>query len=196
MVSVRVNGSDAPIQGGGLSKFTDLVELIKSYIDPAHIITSIRIDGRDMSDQEWRSTLPQLGTAIIEVDTDTPERFVVDRFSTAADVVRSCYMAFRDARKEFQNGSMNEGNRNLMKGVEIMKAFFDWYGTLLELVPTDRRATYDIEPQVRELSEVCKRICQQQLYQSWWALGETILKDLEPKLDKLEDHCRRFRAAV
>ena len=33
---------------------------------------------------------------------------------------------------------------------------------------------------------------QQQLYQSWWAIGETLEKDLEPKLDALEDQCRKF----
>jgi hypothetical protein len=196
MVSVRLNGEDSSIQSGGLTKFTDLVELIKASIDPDHMITVIRIDGKELGDQEWMSTIPQLGTSIIEIETDTPERFVTERFSSAADVVRNCYMGFRDARKEFQNGSMNEGNRHLMRGVEIMRAFFDWYGSLLELVPPHRKSTYDIDVHVRELSEVCKKICQQQLYQSWWALGETIQKELEPKLDKLEDHCRRFRASV
>jgi hypothetical protein len=49
---------------------------------------------------------------------------------------------------------------------------------------------------VEDIAECCKRICQQQLYQSWWALGETIEKELEPKLDKLEDFCRSFRNEI
>jgi hypothetical protein len=54
-----------------------------------------------------------------------------------------------------------------------------------------KRDRLDISTQVQDISETCKKICQQQLYQSWWALGESLEKDLEPKLDKLEDVCRR-----
>ncbi|MEI7489443.1 MAG: hypothetical protein WCJ72_18910, partial [Chryseobacterium sp.] len=57
-------------------------------------------------------------------------------------------------------------------------------------------ASYDIEKQVIEIGEVCQKICQQQLYQSWWALGETIEKELEPKLDQLETFCRRFQESA
>jgi hypothetical protein len=49
---------------------------------------------------------------------------------------------------------------------------------------------------VTEISETCKKICQQQLYQSWWALGESLEKELEPKLDKLEDACRKAAREV
>jgi hypothetical protein len=91
---------------------------------------------------------------------------------------------------------MNTGNRMLIEAVNTARAFFEWYGTLLELVPEEERGHYDISKYVAEISSICKTICQQQLYQSWWALGETIEKELEPKLDKLEDHMRKFNKAV
>lgn len=91
---------------------------------------------------------------------------------------------------------MQDGNRKLVCAVNTLQAFFEWFGSLMELVPQQDRPRYDISSQVRDISEVCKRICQQQLYQSWWALGESIGKELEPKLDNLEDFCRRFGAAV
>jgi hypothetical protein len=75
--------------------------------------------------------------------------------------------------------------------VDTLRAFFEWYGTLMQLVPEGERTRIDISSQVREISEICKRICQQQLYQSWWALGESLEKELEPQLDRLEDTCRR-----
>ena len=62
---------------------------------------------------------------------------------------------------------------------------------MLELLSEEKRAAFDITNEVKELSETCKGICQQQLYQSWWAIGETIEKELEPQLDRLEDACRR-----
>ncbi|MCO6432503.1 MAG: hypothetical protein J5J00_16740 [Deltaproteobacteria bacterium] len=191
MVSVRINGEDSSITGDGLPKVADLVELIKSVIDPDHMITGILIDGRDLAEDEWYSNVNQLGTSIIEVETGTPEEFVASRLSRASDIVRACYLEFRDARKSFQDGDLSTGNQKLATAVNTLKAYFEWYNTLLGLVPEQRRAAFEISDQVNALSETCKRICQQQLYQSWWALGESLEKDLEPKLDKLEDFCRK-----
>jgi hypothetical protein len=191
MVAVRINGSEAPLRTDGLGRVSDLVELIKSLIDPDHMITSIMVDGRDLEDMEWEMNPTQFGTKILEVETGTPEQFVRDRLSQSADVVRTCYMEFRGARKCFQCGDMHNGNQGLLRAVNILKAFFEWYGTISELVPVDRRSSIDMASQTTDITETCKRICQQQLYQSWWALGETIEKELEPKLDKLEDFCRK-----
>jgi L-rhamnose mutarotase len=63
-------------------------------------------------------------------------------------------------------------------------------------VPESSRSKLDISSEVQDISETCKKICQQQMYQSWWALGESLEKDLEPKLDKLEDTCRKVAREV
>ncbi len=63
---------------------------------------------------------------------------------------------------------------------------------MLDLLPAGNRGVFDIRPQTDEIAEVCKNICQQQLYQSWWAIGETLEKELEPKLDQLEGYLRKL----
>lgn len=196
MISVRINGEDSPLRTDGLLKIADIVELIKANIDPEHMITAILLNGKELSDDDWLSTTNRFGTAILEVETGRPEDFVVDRMAQASEVVRSCFLQFRDARKAFQDGDMQSGNQRLVNAVNTAKAFFDWYGTIVELAPVQERGKYDISPQVSEISSICKTICQQQLYQSWWALGETLEKQLEPRLDKLEDHLRQFARTV
>lgn len=196
MVAVRINGSESDLKTEGVQKMSELIELIKSWIDPDHMITRILLNGQDLDDEDWTASLSKYaGTTIVEIETGTPNNFVSTRLAQASTVVRTAFYEFRDARKCFQDGNMQDGNRRLVKAVQTLQAFFEWYGTLMELVPAADRNTYDISPQVRDISEVCKQICQQQLYQSWWALGEAIEKDLEPKLDKLEDYCRRFQAS-
>lgn len=195
MVSVRINGEESQIRGDGLPKIADLVELIKTMIDPDHMITGILLNGRDLEEEEWTANPGNMGTAIIEIETGTQAEFVTERMKSASDVVRACYMEFRDARKKFQDGDMQGGNQAMVRAVNTTRAFFEWYATIFELVPADQKTRYDINPQVAEISEVCKRICQQQLYQSWWALGESLEKDLEPRLDKLEDFCRKATRA-
>lgn len=193
MTSVIINGQQSGITRSELNTVADLIELIKASIDPEHMITGITLDGRELSDADWQANPSQFASSLIEVQTDTPERFVADRLAKASMVVNTCYMDFRDARKGFQEGDMNSGNRQLAKAVNTLQAFFEWFRAMIDLVPETDRSRYLIDDQVREISSVCKTICQQQLYQSWWALGETIAKELEPKLDKLEDFCRKFR---
>lgn len=196
MVALRINGAESPVRVDSHSRFTDFVELVKSMIDPEHMITSIVIDGVEPSEEDWQGKMNKWETSVFEVQTDTPEQFVRERLGCASDVLRSIYMVCRDARKAFQAGNMQGGNQILSRAVTMMKGFFDWYGAMLQLTPPEKRAEYDINPQVKELVEICKRICQQQLYQSWWALGESMEKELEPKLDKLEDFCRKFEIAA
>lgn len=196
MVSVRINGEEAGLNTSRLEKMGDLIELIKSAIEPGHMISEILVDGRELSEEDWTRPLNQYGTSIFEINTDTPENFVDARIDRAAEVVQSCFYEFRDARKAFQSGEMSEGNRKLITAVRTAKAFFDWYASLIPLMTDTQRTRFEITDQVEQIAEVCKRICQQQLYQSWWALGETLEKELEPKLDKLEDFCRKFRKAV
>jgi hypothetical protein len=191
MITVRINGEQAQIASGGVGRMGELVELIKSVIDPDHMITSLQLDGNELSDNDWNATTNSYESAVLEVETDTPAAFVNDRIGRSPMVVQECFLKFRDARKAFQDGEMLTGNQHLVHAVRTLQSFFQWYSSLLDLVPVADRSKYDITEPTEDLSEICKRICQQQLYQSWWALGETIEKELEPKLDKLEDLCRR-----
>ena len=196
MIRVRVNGTYTEIPMANVPRFTDLVEFLKSQIDPDHMITTLLIDGRELTDDEWSQNVSSLVGDTLDVATGHPEVYVADRMQDASRVVRSCFYEFRDARKGFQDGDTVTGNKRLKVAVDTLKAFFEWYGTLVQLVSETKREKLDISPQVLEISESCKKICQQQLYQSWWALGESLEKDLEPKLDKLEDACRRAAREV
>lgn len=196
MVAIRINGAPSPVTGESLPRFTDLVELLKASIDPDHMITALLIDGRELNDDEWFSSPEQFRNSVLDVVTDTPERYVIERLIQAPAIVQACYVQFRDARKTFQEGKTQAGNQKLMQGVNTLRAFFSWYATILELTPQDKRSMYDIEPYVEPILQTCQAICQQQLYQSWWALSESIEKQLEPRLDALEDFFRKLTAKM
>lgn len=191
MMRVSINGRFVDLCLTAATQFTDLLELVKAQIDPEHMITAITIDGRELNDEEWNMSVGQLSGNTLEFLTGHPDTYVTEKLQDASRVVRSCFFEFRDARKGFQDGDTITGNKRLKVAVDTLRAFFDWYGTLVQLVSETKRDKLDITPQVTEISETCKKICQQQLYQSWWALGESLEKELEPKLDKLEDACRR-----
>ena len=193
MLVIKINGTDSGIKPASVSRFTDLVELIKASIDPDHMITAIKVNGVEADDKIWATSVNPADSITIDVETGAPEAFVKEKMAGAPEIIKSCYMEFRDARKSFQGGNMLEGNQALARAVNTAKSFFDWYAAIVQLISAEKRSRYDITTQVNEISEICKKICQQQLYQSWWALWETLEKELEPKLDKLEDFCRGFK---
>ena len=195
MKSVVINGQESGISAQGMPKLIDLVELIKNSIDPEHMITAILIDGRELEDDDWTANTNQYETSIMEVETGKPEDFVRARLECASQIVQACFLEFRDARKFFKDGKMDDGNKQLVQAVNTLQAFFQWYATMIEIVPEEDREPYLIEEEIDTVSTVCKKICQQQLYQSWWALGETLESELEPALDKVEDRCREFAGA-
>ena len=191
-MKVTINGVENEFKTSSLAKFTDLVELIKSSIDPEHIITEILLDGDELSELDWASPMSQIVDRKLTISTGTPHEFVHAKFSQAASVLRECYMNFRNARKDFQCGKMQSGNVALASSVKILQAFFEWYASIMEILEPEERSQYNIDEQIHEIAEICKKICQYQMYQSWWALGESIKNELEPKLDELEDFCRAF----
>jgi hypothetical protein len=190
MVSVVINGSPSAINGDSLPRMTDLIEVIKDTIDPNHMITEILIDGRDLSEGDWVALPKSLGNVTLEVSTDTPRRYIEGRIVLAPTVIDNCFLYFRETRKAFQAGDSRVGNEILRAAVQNLSAFIDWYKGLLELMNDSDRRRYSIESQVREITPVLQSICNQQLSQSWWATGQTIERELEPKLDKLEGHLR------
>mgnify|MGYP000072066052 CR=1 FL=1 len=190
MRAILVNGQDAGVNGEGLSNMAEVIELLKSMIDPEHMITSILVDGRELEESDWSAATGKFATSILEIETGRPHDFARGRLAGADAVVRSCFLSFREARKCFQEGNMQDGNQQLIKGVNTLQAFFQWYASMVELLPPEERPGYKLDDQLKDIGETCKRICQQQLYQSWWALGETIKNQLEPQLDRLEDFCR------
>lgn len=192
MKSVIINGEDSGISGDGLPRMSDLIELIKNSIDPDHMITSLLIDGRELAEEEWGAVTSQFQTSIIEVETGSPESFFHSRLASAPAVIQNCYLDFRAARKLFQQGLSQEGNQRIVVAVNTLQAFFEWYTALLELIPENERVQYSLATELESITEICKKICQQQLYQSWWALAESIEKELEPSLDALEDRLNLF----
>lgn len=195
MIRISINGSETPFNLSGIQRITDLIELIKAVIDPSHMISRIFFNERELQDHEWNGTIAQMGTGIFEIDTELPEVYVGSRLKDAGNIVNTCFMQFRDARKLFQDSRMTEGNKALVEAVNTLREFFNWYCTMTAILPAEKRGALDLTEQMNSLADVCKKICQQQLYQSWWALGESIKMDLEPKLDQLEDTVRRAVAA-
>ncbi len=190
MIQVLIDGQPLQASIAGINAMPDLVEFIKANIDPEKIITGLTIAGRPLADVDWRVPLTVQGPVVVEASTDLQRNFIADRLDQASGIVEIVVSQFTLARESFQAGKTEDGNRQLSKATTDLGAFLGWYEGILQLLPTDWQSELTaFHAQIKEISKTCEQLLQQQLYHSWWALGETVRQDLEPKLESLKGSC-------
>lgn len=196
MITVRLDGAPWQQNISGVRTMGELVEFVKSNIDPEKIITSLSINGQDLTDGDWRAPLSIQGENVLDVTTGSAESYVVDRLQIAVELVQEITEEFSRARESYQQGGSRDGNVGLNKAVSDLRAFLDWYYSVLSLIPGGNRVNLDgFRAEVGEVTKICEQLLQQQLYQSWWALGQTLQSKLEPKLGELKSFCERSSAS-
>lgn len=189
-MQVAVDGRNFPFDAASIRTVSELVELIKASIDPDTIIADIVLQGRDLSASDWQTPLAAHGGATLEVRTSTRKSFLEDRLSAASGLLDRIIAQFAEVTGSLKKGDVRSGNTGLNQAVEDLKAFVQWYSTLLQMLPgTGGAELKQFEGTVGGLLEVCEQMLQQQLYRSWWAVAESIEKRLIPELQQIKSSC-------
>ena len=192
MISVLVDGKPFPGDISEVKTIANLVELVKLTIDPSLIISELRLNDKQLNEVDWRSSLVSLAGSTLQIWTGTRNDYVHDRLGQAEDLVRQIISEFSEAGEKFRLGQAGPANQRFVGAVRDLNAFVTWYQTILSLAP-EQLETQVIEftNHVQSIQGICEQLLQQQLYQSWWALGETVKGRLEPQLQELADFCVR-----
>ena len=192
MISVLVDGQPFPGDISEVKTIANLIELVKLTIDPSSIITEMRLNEKSLSEVDWRSSLITLAGSTLEVNTGTKNDYVHDRLDQAEELVRQIITEFSEAGDKFRMGQAGPANQSFVGAVRDLNAFVSWYQTILSLAPEQlEKQVIEFTNHVISIQGVCEQLLQQQLYQSWWALGETVKDRLEPQLQELRDFCVR-----
>lgn len=196
MLRVTVNGTEFPVDSRNFSLLGDLVEFVRSNIDPDTMITDMALDGRTLSDGDWRMPLSVHGGATLAIATGTQDDYLADRFANSAEVVDHIREEFAVARSCYEQGKNSDAGSAMKTAVTDLQAFLTWYGTLLNMAPGEWTEQVMIfKQQVDGIAKTCEQLLQQQLYNSWWAIGETVRTDLEPQLMNMKVACGSFASA-
>lgn len=194
MISVKVDNQDFITDIGELKTMGDLIELIKATIDPDCIITSLTLAGEPLKDSDWRVPLSVHGEGVLEVTTGDKNEYLSDRLATAENYLSQIIDEFARASELYRSGSVDEANTTLATAVDDLLAFVNWYLALLSVKPEQVASQIqEFDSQIREIKDVCEQLLQQQMFQSWVILGETLQSRLEPQLMKLKSFCERNR---
>jgi len=193
MIQVQVDGSPMHADFGGVRTMGDLLELVKASIDPDYIITAVELEGKVLKDNEWSMPLSAQTDRQLQILTGSRQAFVKQRLETSVDILGQIVAEFTDAGNSYRKGFSPEGNTGLARAVDDLGAFVTWYDSLLTMGHGPiQQAQVEFRGQVNELQKVCEQIIQQQLYNSWWALAETISSRLAPQLEEIKVLCGKI----
>lgn len=187
MITVNIDGHPVITDTSSIKSMADLVEVIKANIDPDTIITELRLQGRELTEADWRVPLSVQGDSTLEVLTGTKEEFVLARLEIAVDYIGQIAENFSTTGQLYKDGKIDDANMALGRSVNDLQAFLGWYATVLEILPPSAEQwKQQYGSQLTDLAQTCEQLVQQQLYQSWWALGETISGKLDGRLNALK----------
>ena len=190
MINVTVNGRPLSYQIDSTKSMGDLLELVKSTIDPDVIITKILLDEKQLTDSDWKIPLAKQGGKSLEIVTGTKQVYIDERLSSASMYLDKIIRSYGQARILFKNGDIQAGNSALSAAVNDTKAFIDWYQTILELLDNPPEAEVaKFEETVNALTDTCEQVLQQQLYRAWWQLADLLERKLEPQLEQIKYAC-------
>jgi len=190
MMNVTVNGRPFSFPIESVKSLGDLVELVKSSIDPDTIIVRFALDEKPLSESDWRVPLASQAGKSLEITTGSKKVYVDERLSSASMYLDKIIRSFAQARLLFKNGDIQPGNTAMSASVQDTKAFIDWYQTILQLLDNPpEEEVIKFEGVVNQLTDTCEQILQQQLYRSWWQVAELLEKKLEPQLEMMKYAC-------
>ena len=197
MITVKVDGQILPLEMSGIRTMGELVELVKMNIDPDAVISGMIIAGRELNEADWRAPLSVQGSNILEIATSTKDQFLRERLEQAPVFVEQIINEFCDCRKKFRDGAQADGYALMGTAVKDLNAFFKWYSIVLE-TSVEVKDQFDrvIGPQLNTLTKICEQLVQQQLYNSWFAIGDTIEGQLEPELRNLKQSLEQLSKSV
>ena len=189
MMNVQIDGT--PFQGNiaDIKTMGDLLELIKASIDPDTMITVIEFNGEALTDADWNAPLNQQNGRVLDVRTGTKRAYVGERLAASAAILEQIENEFADAGNSYRGGFSPDGNSKLSHAVDDLGAFVQWYNGLLTMDEVLENQRVEFMSKVDALQKICEQIVQQQLYNSWWVLAETINTRLNPKLQEMRGLC-------
>lgn len=194
MLTILVNGDPFPVDVRSVRTMADLVELVKANIDPEFIITDMALGGQTLTDSDWRLPLVAQGEKTLEFVTGSKGQYVEERLSLVVPYLENIEAQFAFARTYFQSGVVTTANTSLSKALSDLRAFIDWYATLLELMPenagSEKQALFQ---EIKDLTTTSELMLQQSMRQLWSVVALTIENKLEPQLSQFRARCAKFR---
>lgn len=197
MIQIEVDGKAMSADIGALRTMGELIEFIKTAIDPDVMLTSILFNGEPLSDADWNSPLAVHRGKTLQVLTGTKLGYLADRLGSSADIIAQVITSFLQVADSYRIGYQAEGNQRMTGATNDLLAVINWMGALL-MIDQDRFAVDQAEFKriIDDITLTCEEMLQQQLYSAWWPLADVISNKLIPRLESLKAFGARLASSL
>jgi hypothetical protein len=192
MLQIMVDNTELKLEISRMRTMAELVEYIKSSIDPDTIILSLTRDELPLSDNDWSVPLTSFGESKVEVMTGSKMEFVQDRLKMSESLVDQIYESFTDLSKLFKHGMEDQAHEPFAHSLNDLNAFVGW---LYSVFSVDAELFGDeiieFEGIVDDLKKICVDIQRYQMQQAWWNIGDVLDLKVISNLEQMKELSNR-----
>lgn len=175
----------------------ELVELVKASIDPETMITEMRLNGSQLTEDDWRRNLSSIAESCIEMVTGNKKVYVLERVVQSPFFLRQVVDEFVSAKNSYRSGETTSASQIFKTAVNDLHAFMNWYLTLLSLEQgIDKGYIDQLTAHIEQVTRISERLVNAMLFNAWWAVAETLERDLEPELNLILKALSSFAETV
>ncbi len=180
MITVRVDGQTFAADVSQINQLGDLLELVKVTMNPDSIIVDLSLNDKPLSENDWSAPLSSHTEAIIDIQTGNKADYLHDRLGSAVPYLQEVIEGFDTAAAKYRASSIDDANEALRGAADDLLSFIRWYIAILAIEPVKLQPQIlEFTEYVKEVQEVCEGMLDQQEYQTWLTLAETIETKLQ-----------------
>ncbi len=175
MLQVMVDNSELSFEASRLRTVGELVEYIKSSIDPDAIILSLTKDDEPLSENDWMMPLQSFNQSRFDIVTGSKNDFVKNRLEMVEPILEEMHHNFSEISRFFKQGEEEKGHEPFASSLNDLNAFVGWLHSVYlvdeELFSMELQ---EFEAIIEGLKKTCLDVQAYQMQQSWWNLGDIL----------------------
>lgn len=186
MVNVTIDTGENVGDVSSVKTMGELVELVKTTIDPVRMITSITLNGKSIEESDWRLPLSIHGAGQLAFETSSKEDFLEERIKGAPDILEQVISSFTAVSEGFRDNDSAQTNEKFASALEDLEAFINWYLAVVEVdSKIDPNYLESFSGLLNEMSAICDGMVRDMMTAKWADVAKAIDLQLVPKLEKI-----------
>lgn len=175
MPQVILDNAEVNFEFSRLRTVGELIEYIKTSIDPDAIILSLTKDDEPLNDSDWMMPLQAFNESRFDITTGSKNDFIKQRLEMVDDLIEELYLNFSEIIKLFKHGAEQEAHEPFSATLNDLNAFVGWLHSIYSVdEETFQLEASQYEKVIEDLKIACVDIQSYQIQQSWWNLGDVL----------------------
>lgn len=188
MLQVMVDNTELKLEVSNMRTMAELIEYIKSSIDPDLVILSLTKDEEPLNDNDWVAPISALGNSKVEVTTGSKFELIQDRLKMVDPILNELISNINEISKLYKFNMEEKAHEPFGRSLSDLNAFVNW---ILSIMTIDeeifKEDIVEYHKLVNGLKSICVDIQTQQMQSNWHQLGDILDLKLVSLLEEIRE---------